>query len=101
MSLKEQVAALESKEVCNAPHDDDVIEGCPYCRVETLTAEIEEWREIVGKVHKIIVGYPHNPDTDPVADIRELLSIRYNNWTGRPKFLETTNGRVVNGQESI
>jgi len=32
--LHEQVAALQSKEVCNLPHDDNVLEGCPYCRLE-------------------------------------------------------------------
>ena len=32
--LHEQVAALQSKEVCNAPHNDDLLEGCPYCRLE-------------------------------------------------------------------
>ena len=40
--LHEQIAALESKEVCAKPHDDHVIEGCPYCRLEdimTLTHE--------------------------------------------------------------
>ena len=36
VGLHEQVAALESKEVCNAPHDDSVIEGCPYCEIERL-----------------------------------------------------------------
>ena len=41
IDLKEQVAALESKEVCNCPHDDDVIEGCPYCRIEELNASID------------------------------------------------------------
>ncbi len=34
--LHEQVAALESKEVCTEPHDDSVLEGCPYCRIEAL-----------------------------------------------------------------
>ena len=34
--LHEQVAALESKEVCTEPHDDSVLDGCPYCRIEGL-----------------------------------------------------------------
>ena len=37
--LHEQVAALESKEVCNRPHDDNIIEGCPYCRIEDLVSK--------------------------------------------------------------
>ena len=36
VDLREQIAALESKEVCTQPHDDDVIEGCPYCKIEAL-----------------------------------------------------------------
>lgn len=40
-ALREQIAALESKEVCNCPHDDWVIEGCPYCRIEAYE---REWR---------------------------------------------------------
>jgi len=39
--LHEQVAALESKEVCTAPHDDltfELLEGCPYCRIEKIFA---------------------------------------------------------------
>ncbi|KKK69922.1 hypothetical protein LCGC14_2929230, partial [marine sediment metagenome] len=34
--LHEQVAALESKEVCTEPHNDSVLEGCPYCRIQEL-----------------------------------------------------------------
>ena len=38
--LKEQVAFLESKEVCTQPHDDDVIEGCPYCKIEEFQKDV-------------------------------------------------------------
>ena len=41
--LNEQVAALESKEVCNAPHEDSVIEGCPYCRLESEDYRVAQW----------------------------------------------------------
>lgn len=37
--LHEQVAVLQSKEVCTAPHDDSIIDGCPYCRLEALLKE--------------------------------------------------------------
>ena len=40
VNLKEQVAALESKEVCTQPHDDDVIEGCPYCKIEEFRKDV-------------------------------------------------------------
>ena len=42
VSLREEVAALESKEVCTAPHDDSVIEGCPYCEIERLRRLLTE-----------------------------------------------------------
>lgn len=40
VDLHEQMAVLQSKEVCTKPHDDDVIEGCQYCRIERLSAEV-------------------------------------------------------------
>lgn len=36
VDLKEQVAELELKEVCAAPHNNSIIDGCPYCRLEEL-----------------------------------------------------------------
>ena len=42
-ALHEQVAALESKEVCAKPHDDHVIEGCPYCRLEDIMTLANEY----------------------------------------------------------
>lgn len=42
--LHEQIAALESKEVCNLPHDDTIIEGCVYCKLEAARIEILELR---------------------------------------------------------
>jgi len=42
--LHAQVAALESKEVCNVAHDDSVIEGCPWCKIERSQAEAKEWK---------------------------------------------------------
>ncbi|KKK53379.1 hypothetical protein LCGC14_3095370, partial [marine sediment metagenome] len=38
--LHEQVAALESKEVCTQPHDDDALEGCPYCKIEEFRKDV-------------------------------------------------------------
>ena len=40
LDLREQVAALESKEVCTQPHDDIVIEGCPYCKIEEFQKDV-------------------------------------------------------------
>ena len=40
VELLAQVAFLEAKEVCYKPHDDDVIEGCPYCEIERLRDRI-------------------------------------------------------------
>jgi hypothetical protein len=37
---KEQLAAAQSKEVCTVAHDDEVMEFCPYCKIERLTAEL-------------------------------------------------------------
>ena len=47
--LHEQIAALESKEVCTKPHDDHVIDGCPYCRLE----------DIMTLTHEYIDSYEH------------------------------------------
>ena len=41
-AAREQIAALESKEVCNCPHDDSVLEGCPYCRIEAYKRLYEQ-----------------------------------------------------------
>ncbi len=35
-TLHEEVAALESREVCTMPHADRVIVGCPVCRIEEM-----------------------------------------------------------------
>ncbi len=40
--LHEQLAFEQSKEVCTAPHDDDVIDGCPWCKIEELTRQLAE-----------------------------------------------------------
>ena len=40
LDLREQVAALESKEVCTQPHDDDALEGCPYCKIEEFRKDV-------------------------------------------------------------
>lgn len=46
-AAREQIAALESKEVCNCPHDDSVLEGCPYCRIEAYE---REWRPRLSRI---------------------------------------------------
>jgi len=43
--LHEQVAALESKEVCNVAHDDKALEGCPYCK---LTERDKKYKRLAG-----------------------------------------------------
>ena len=43
--LHEQVAALESREVCTQPHDDEVIAGCPYCEIERLRKQLDVRRK--------------------------------------------------------
>ena len=55
--LHEQIAALESKEVCTKPHDDHVIEGCPYCRLE----------DIMTLTHEYIDSYEHLAFPVPVS----------------------------------
>ena len=40
--LHEQVAALESREVCTAPHEN--VEECGYCQRDRLQAECEKLR---------------------------------------------------------
>jgi hypothetical protein len=39
--LHEQVAFLESKEVCAKPHNDFTIDGCPFCKIEYLNDVID------------------------------------------------------------
>ena len=55
--LHEQIAALESKEVCTKPHDDHVIDGCPYCRLE----------DIMTLTHEYIDSYEHLAFPVPVS----------------------------------
>ncbi len=55
--LHEQIAALESKEVCTKPHDDHVIDGCPYCRLE----------DIMTLTHEYIDSYEHLAFPLPVS----------------------------------
>lgn len=51
--LAEQVAALQSKEVCGAAHDDDLIADCPWCKLEA--------------VERFLVGDLRPPLDDPKA----------------------------------
>lgn len=51
--LAEQVAALQSKEVCGAAHDDDLIADCPWCKLEA--------------VERFLVGDLRPPLNDPKA----------------------------------
>jgi hypothetical protein len=39
--LRERLAAAESKEVCTVAHSDEVMEFCPYCKIEYLRARLE------------------------------------------------------------
>ena len=43
LSLREQVAALESREVCTVAHEN--VETCGYCQRDALTAENAALRE--------------------------------------------------------
>lgn len=61
--LHEQVAVLQSKEVCIEPHEDSIIDGCPYCRLEALLKR-QELLEKVVDTNEIVMNYP---------DIREFL----------------------------
>ena len=41
--LREQLAAAQSKEVCTVAHSDEVMEFCPYCKIERLQARLAGW----------------------------------------------------------
>ena len=44
--LHEQVAFLESREVCTMPHEDIEMYGCPYCHIEKI---MDQLRRITGE----------------------------------------------------
>lgn len=48
--LHEQIAALESKEVCNLPHDDGIIEGCVYCKLEAAREQLAHARDLIREL---------------------------------------------------
>jgi hypothetical protein len=50
--LREQLAAAQSKEVCTVPHSDEVLEFCPYCKIERLQFELAEVMVAVDESHK-------------------------------------------------
>jgi len=62
--LYEQVAFLESKEVCTLPHNDFIIDGCPYCRFERVQIALqafyeagrkqEHWKEYADEAHRLM-----------------------------------------------
>lgn len=42
--LREQLAAAQSREVCTVAHSDEVMEFCPYCKIERLRGDLSETR---------------------------------------------------------
>lgn len=42
VDLREQLAAVQSKEVCTVAHSDEVMEFCPYCKIERLRDDLSE-----------------------------------------------------------
>lgn len=42
--LREQLAAAQSREVCTVAHSDEVMEFCPYCKIERLRGDLSEIR---------------------------------------------------------
>lgn len=45
LALKEQVSALESREVCTQPHYN--VETCGFCQRDAIAAQYEELRKII------------------------------------------------------
>lgn len=46
----ERAAAAESKEVCAVPHDDEVLEFCPYCKLEAARRDISKARRLLRRM---------------------------------------------------
>jgi hypothetical protein len=71
LSLREQVAALESREVCTVAHEN--VETCGYCQRDALTAENAALRE----ERALIIQRAENAEAALVesdALLREMLA---------------------------
>jgi hypothetical protein len=52
--LMEQLSAAQSTEVCTVPHSDEVMEFCPYCKIEQLTRDLSDARWRITTLEEVI-----------------------------------------------
>lgn len=57
LALHEQVAALQSREVCTQPHDN--VETCGYCQRDALRKDADRMRKALERVTAIVNRNPH------------------------------------------
>ena len=73
VALHEQVAALESREVCTVAHDD--VETCGYCQRDALRAE-------VGRLRDVLLRLMTNPAIDLGDQIYTVREREGHGWDG-------------------
>jgi hypothetical protein len=68
VELNARLSVAESKEVCTVPHSDEVLEFCPYCKIEKLREAAEIFRDF-GEFQHLYREY----DLAQVEKARKLL----------------------------
>jgi len=81
----ERAAAAESKEVCTVAHSDEVMEFCPYCKIERLTARLAEAERELSAIY---AACRTNPDlADYIYDVFGMAA-----WIIKPEIGDDAHG---------
>ena len=76
LALKEQIAFLESREVCAAAHEN--VETCGYCQRDALQARIPYPRDKVGWICSVCAEW--NKPEDSLCANRHECNCDPNRW---------------------